>query len=107
MVTVTGGFDYTGTDNNFGRDVYETLALMKAVKAAKMPQMAFALCREDGKLYIYNKANEADDTLGKWRPAFTEGSGSSTAKTPVVLTAAEYEALDPKDPETIYLIKEA
>ena len=51
MVTVTGGFDYTGTDNNFGRDVYETLALMKAVKAAKMPQMAFALCREDGKLY--------------------------------------------------------
>ena len=105
MVTVTGGFDYIGTDNNFGRDVYETLALMKAVKAAKMPQMAFALCREDGKFYIYNKANEADDTLGKWRPAFTEGSGS-TAKIPVVLTAAEYEALDPKDPETIYLIKE-
>jgi hypothetical protein len=49
---------------------------MKAVKAKKMPNIFIATCEETGKLYIYNKQNEDDEVLGKWR----EVSGGSSAE---------------------------
>ena len=71
---LTEGFSYTGSAQNFERDSYATLAEMKAVKAKKMPNIFIATCEETGKLYIYNKQNEDDEVLGKWREV---SSGSS------------------------------
>lgn len=71
---LTEGFSYTGSAQNFERDSYATLAEMKAVKAKKMPNIFIATCEETGKLYIYNKQNEDDEVLGKWREV---NSGSS------------------------------
>ena len=68
-------FAYSGTKQNFDRDSYATLAEMKAVKAKKMPSIFHATCAETGKLYIYNKDNDVDETLGKWR----EVGGSAEA----------------------------
>ena len=70
---ITENFTYIGTQQNFERDSYATLAEMKAVVDKRMPDIFTATCKETGKLYIYNKSNEVDETLGKWR----EVGGSS------------------------------
>ena len=64
---ITENFEYIGTSQNFERDSYTTLAEMKAVVDKRMPDIFTATCKETGKLYIYNKNNEVDETLGKWR----------------------------------------
>lgn len=70
---ITENFTYIGTQQNFERDSYATLAEMKAVVDKRMPDIFTATCKETGKLYIYNKSNEIDEILGKWR----EAGGSS------------------------------
>ena len=64
---ITENFTYIGTSQNFERDSYATLAEMKAVADKRMPDIFTATCKETGKFYIYNKNNEVDETLGKWR----------------------------------------
>ena len=64
---ITENFEYIGTQQNFERDSYATLAEMKSVIDKRMPDIFTATCKETGKLYIYNKSNEIDETLGKWR----------------------------------------
>ena len=70
---ITENFEYIGTSQNFERDSYATIAEMKSVVDKRMPDIFTATCKETGKLYIYNKSNEIDETLGKWR----EVGGSS------------------------------
>lgn len=74
-ISLTSGINYSGKENNFTRDVYATLADMKAVKSFKMPEMITALCKETGNFYIYNKSNEDDPTLGRWRELKSSGGG--------------------------------
>ena len=64
---ITENFEYIGTSQNFERDSYATLSEMKAVVDKRMPDIFTATCKETGKFYIYNKSNEIDETLGKWR----------------------------------------
>ena len=64
---ITENFEYIGTQQNFERDSYATLAEMKAVADKRMPDIFTATCKETGKFYIYNKNNEIDEILGKWR----------------------------------------
>ena len=64
---ITENFTYIGTQQNFERDSYLTLAEMKAVVDKRMPDIFTATCKETGKFYIYNKNNETDEILGKWR----------------------------------------
>ena len=64
---ITENFTYIGTFQNFERDSYATLAEMKTVVDKRMPDIFTATCKETGKLYIYNKSNEIDEILGKWR----------------------------------------
>lgn len=75
-ISLSDNLFFTGTKNNFERDCYATIADMKAVKATKMPNVITAICEETGKFYIYNKNNEIDETLGKWRE-FSGGSGTA------------------------------
>ena len=70
---ITENFTYIGTSQNFERDSYATLAEMKAVVDKRMPDIFTATCKETGKLYIYNKNNEVDETLGKWREISIDG----------------------------------
>ena len=93
---------YSGSRNNFERDYYATIADMVAVKKTKMPTMFIAMCGETGKAYLYNKSNEVDETLGLWR----EVGNSGNVQTYALLTQAEYDALNPKDSNILYLIKE-
>ena len=52
---ITENFTYIGTQQNFERDSYATLAEMKAVVDKRMPDIFTATCKETGKFYIYNK----------------------------------------------------
>ena len=70
---ITENFTYIGTSQNFERDSYATLAEMKAVADKRMPDIFTATCKETGKFYIYNKNNEVDETLGKWRELSIDG----------------------------------
>ena len=70
---ITENFEYIGTQQNFERDSYTTLAEMKAVVDKRMPDIFTATCKETGKFYIYNKNNEVDETLGKWREIGIDG----------------------------------
>ena len=77
---ITENFTYIGTQQNFERDSYATLAEMKAVVDKRMPDIFTATCKETGKFYIYNKNNEVDETLGKWRELSLDG-GDYVTKT--------------------------
>ena len=70
---ITENFEYIGTQQNFERDSYATLAEMKAVVDKRMPDIFTATCKETGKFYIYNKNNEVDEILGKWREISIDG----------------------------------
>lgn len=73
---VNESFEYQGKGQNFTRDNFATLAEMKAVKAKTFPDIFTATCSETGKFYIYNKDNEVDEVLGKWRELGGSSSGS-------------------------------
>ena len=75
---ITENFEYIGTSQNFERDSYATLAEMKAVVDKRIPDIFTATCKETGKLYIYNKTNEVDETLGKWREISGGASSGSS-----------------------------
>ena len=75
---ITENFTYIGTSQNFERDSYATLAEMKAVVDKRMPDIFTATCKETGKFYIYNKSNEIDETLGKWREVSSGASSGNS-----------------------------
>ena len=75
---ITENFEYIGTSQNFERDSYATLAEMKAVVDKRIPDIFTATCKETGKFYIYNKNNEVDETLGKWREISGGASSGSS-----------------------------
>ena len=80
-MVLSENFVYSGTSQNFDRDSYATIAEMKAVRAKKMPSIFHATCEETGKLYIYNKANPDDETLGKWREVSSGSINGGNADT--------------------------
>ena len=74
--------DYWGKKPDFTRQQYDTVAQMKSVKTTKMAEMYIAFCLETRKVYLYNKNNDDDDLLGKWREFGTGTSGSQVQTMP-------------------------
>ena len=64
---VNESFENNTMQPNFTRDIFKTIAEMKAVPKKKMPKMLISACLETGKIYVYNKNGEVDETLGLWR----------------------------------------
>ena len=64
---VNESFENNTMQPNFTRDIFNTIAEMKAVPKKKMPKMLISACLETGKIYVYNKSGEVDETLGLWR----------------------------------------
>lgn len=89
---------------DFKRATYDTIAEMKAVSKKTMPYTYIATCKETAKAYIYSKSNTEDETLGFWREI---GAGEVNPLKYSLLTQEEYNALEIKDNDTLYLIKEA
>ena len=75
---------------NFTRDIFKTIAEMKAVPKKKMPQMLISACLETGKIYVYNKSGEVDETLGLWREL---GAGNTSSDTGSGISVDEVKTL--------------
>ena len=79
---VNESFENNTMQPNFTRDIFKTIAEMKAVPKKKMPKMFISACLETGKIYVYNKNGEVDETLGLWREIgfanTSSGSGSGS-----------------------------
>lgn len=75
---VNESFENNTMQPNFTRDIFNTIAEMKAVPKKKMPQMLISACLETGKIYVYNKSGEVDETLGLWREL---GAGNTSSDT--------------------------
>lgn len=59
---------YTGKQPNFERDSFPTIEKMRIYSENYLPNIFIATCEEDGGVYVFNKSNEIDPVLGKWRP---------------------------------------
>ena len=65
-IKISQGFTRTGSD-----PIDEVFVLskaeMKTINDNMMPEKYFAVCKDDGQFYIYNKDNTVDDTTGRFR----------------------------------------
>lgn len=68
-------------------DLVKSKAEMLIVDDNTMPEAYLCVCKDDGKLYLYDKTNTFDSETGKYR--VFEGGGSVD----VELTKAQYDAL--------------
>jgi hypothetical protein len=107
MAIVLGDqLSYGGAKSNFERDMFETIADMKAFSTRKLPAMFITTCVEDGKIYLYNKNNENDDTYGKWRPVESD-SAPTGASIETYTTMAEMKEATVEEDSAIAFCTEA
>ena len=66
-ISFLDNLDIRKSSPNVKRDMFDTVADMKAYNENYLPQVFIATCVEDGCIYIFNKGNLVDDTTGKWR----------------------------------------
>lgn len=67
-IAISDNFKLNKAKPDFERQEYATLSDMAFVRDARMPELYFAYCLETHQMYLYNKQNELDPVLGKWRP---------------------------------------
>lgn len=66
MIKLPDSFIVT-TDKPIDTRLTLTKADMRDTLDARMPDVYLAVCKDDGKLYLYKKSNEFDDETGKFR----------------------------------------
>ena len=62
---------------------------MLAVNDNLMPAKYFTICQDDGKLYLYSKTNEMDETTGKFRKLEGGGGGGESVQVLIMPTAGQ------------------
>ncbi len=89
-VALGDNLNYKGKKPDFVRQQYDTLEALTLVNDNQMPPMYLAYCLETQKVYLYNKNNEPDLILGKFRE-FESGNGSgSQVEVMPAATSSEY-----------------
>lgn len=80
-IPFSDNLQYNGVNPDFTRQEYATFADMKAVKKSRMPELYIGYCLEDRKYYKYDKNNDTDEVLGKWR-IWSGGSDTQVTQMP-------------------------
>ena len=70
MIQLPQGFKINGRDAIDVRLILSK-AEMLTINDNTMPNVYFAICKDDGKMYIYNKSNESLSDTGKYRLYFS------------------------------------
>ena len=70
------------------RTIMETIEEMRDYPENFLPDIGYCFNKEDGKMYVFNRSNDIDPVLGKWREY---GSGIGTDET-VKLTSTSTDA---------------
>ena len=84
-ISLADNYSYSGAKPNFERDSYTTLAEMVNVNEDFLPKVFIGVCLETGKAYLFNKSNEVDPVLGKWREFAGNSVDSVRVKTYLLL----------------------
>lgn len=92
-MVIQDSFTFTKPKQNFERDCFATIAEMRGYSERKLPTIFHAMCEETGKLYLFNKANEADPILGKWREA-SSGTTSDVEEETETIDFSTWEEFD-------------
>lgn len=96
-VQLGSNFNYNGPEPNFQRDKFETLESMKNYDITNIDEGHISYCTEDKHHYIFD--SEYNDTItGHWKRL-------NMGVYMQIISSAEYEALNNKDPNIIYFIK--
>lgn len=85
-IQVGDNFDHKSKKPLDARTSYTTLALMKAVTDANIPEGCLAYCAETDKYYKFLSTNTVDASTGKWRE-FSSGGGGGGSEYIVELTS--------------------
>ena len=71
MIRLPQGFDITSS-NPIDKRLVLSQQEMAAIIDAKMPDVYFAICKDNGKFYVYNKTNEKLEETGRFRVLDTD-----------------------------------
>lgn len=66
-VSMLDNFNIRKSAPNVERDMFKTIAEMKAYNENYLPEVFICTNVEDGCIYVFNKGNLVDETTGKWR----------------------------------------
>lgn len=66
-VSMLDNFNIRKSAPNVERDMFNTIAEMKAYNENYLPEVFICTNVEDGCIYVFNKGNLVDETTGKWR----------------------------------------
>jgi len=66
MIQIVQGFNVSTRDPVDNR-ILLSKDEMTRVNDNQMPEKYLAMCKDDGNIYVYDKANEVDETTGKFR----------------------------------------
>lgn len=66
MISLPQGFQIGSTDAIDSRLIF-TKADMLSINDAIMPEVYFTICPDDNNIYVYDKDNELDEELGRFR----------------------------------------
>ena len=66
MIQIVQGFNVSTRDPVDNR-ILLSKDEMTRVNDNQMPEKYFAMCKDDGSIYVYDKANEVDEITGKFR----------------------------------------
>lgn len=92
-LNIIDNFNYQGKKSNFERDQFKTINDMVSYSYNKLDDGHIAYCIETKNHYKYKESNSVDSVLGKWR----------LIPEVVILTQEEYDQLESKDENTIYM----
>lgn len=86
-LNIWDNFDYRGKNPLDKRMLFDTIAAMKNYNENYLPDITLAFNKEDGKMYVFNRTNDVDETTGKWREF--EGGEWESIQVEVLPTASE------------------
>ena len=73
MIQLPQGFKINGRDAIDVRLILSKTEML-TINDNTMPNVYFAICKDDGKMYIYNKSNESLSDTGKYRLYFSNNA---------------------------------
>lgn len=80
MLKIASNIEYLGNKPLDSRDCFETIVEMSAFPITSIDDGHISYCKETGKYYKFNSANETDSQLGKWKEYVNDVSISSESE---------------------------
>ena len=82
------------------RTLMDTILEMRDYPENFLPDIGYCFNKENGKMYVFNRSNDTDPVLGKWRE-LGSGGGGETPTPENYYTKAETEELISENVQTL------